>query len=72
MKTVNVPTPRRDRWWAGKRGTCSTCGTEVELEEADRPRTSSDQRDGDWAEVSCPTCDRAIYINHNPLTDGRW
>ena len=62
MKTVNVPTPRRDRWWVGKRGICSTCGTQIELEELDRPKIHDDQREGMCAEVVCPTCEDRIIV----------
>lgn len=42
-------------------GTCYRCKTEVEFERADAKFTS-DQRDGDFLSVACPTCGGSIHV----------
>lgn len=42
--------------------TCSNCKTEVEFLPHEA-RYSSDQRDGDFYSVDCPTCNRTITKN---------
>lgn len=44
------------------RGTCNNCRTEVEFSPIEA-KFSSDQRDGDFYTVECPTCSKSIHVN---------
>lgn len=39
--------------------TCNGCGTKIEFLQKEATRVS-DQRDGDYMEIQCPTCPRRI------------
>lgn len=48
--------------WAGKKVTCQSCKSKIQLEKTDRLRLVPDNRDGDYYEFKCPECGENITI----------
>lgn len=65
MKVIKQGDLRRAApWWTKIQAKCERCGAVFQLEESDSGsvRTWDDQRDGQGAEVNCPTCSHLVYL----------
>lgn len=58
MKVLKQGLKPTERWY---KGTCYSCGTEVEFQRKEAELVS-DQRDGDYVKVKCPTCNGSITV----------
>lgn len=58
MKITKQGTPPSERLWVGS---CSDCKTEAEARQ-DELRPQSNQREGSWAEIKCPTCGGRMFF----------
>jgi len=58
VKIITPGTPRKDRLY---RATCRECHCEFEFHESEAT-LHSDQRDGDYVSLPCPTCNVIVTV----------
>lgn len=61
MKIIKKGIPPEKREYTGE---CSNCDTVFEFERGEA-RYTSDQRDGDFLQISCPVCSHTVSVDIN-------
>ena len=63
MKVIKHGNLNYNKPWAGLEVSCERCKCVFILDENDKPKFNSDQREGDYYEIACPTCKGSVTFS---------